>query len=272
MSDKEMAVDKSTFSVEEVKRFSFFAYMDDDVAELERTEEPDGGYVLASDFDRITEALRGELTACLLARSQEQESISSRVEYNFLEAERDQLRAEVELLTKWKSEQMAVCGPILITPENLESVSLAEALRLAGRVSENQLRFLKVAKAKGKEMEPVGRMAAAPAPVQAEPASPWVAVSERLPESERTVLAYYLNSHNKGRRIRAEYIAAKTKGADDGWDEEYTAEYDEETDQYFWPAGWYEVMDNWDGLTHVAVVEGDVTHWMPLPKSPEASK
>lgn len=34
----------------------------------------------------------------------------------------------------------------------------AEARRLAGRVSENQLRFLKVAKAKGKEMEPVGRM------------------------------------------------------------------------------------------------------------------
>ena len=37
----------------------------------------------------------------------------------------------------------------------------AEARRLAGRVSENQLRFLKVAKAKGKEMEPVGRMAGA---------------------------------------------------------------------------------------------------------------
>jgi len=37
----------------------------------------------------------------------------------------------------------------------------AEARRLAGRVSENQLRFLKVAKAKGKDMEPVGRMAGA---------------------------------------------------------------------------------------------------------------
>ena len=37
----------------------------------------------------------------------------------------------------------------------------AEARRLAGRVSENQLRFLKVAKAKGKEMEPIGRMAGA---------------------------------------------------------------------------------------------------------------
>lgn len=35
----------------------------------------------------------------------------------------------------------------------------AEARRLAGCVSENQRRFLEVAKARGKEMEPVGRMA-----------------------------------------------------------------------------------------------------------------
>ncbi|HHG4506600.1 hypothetical protein OFL57_00435 [Pseudomonas aeruginosa] len=36
-----------------------------------------------------------------------------------------------------------------------------EAHRLAGHMSANQLRFLKVAKAKGKKMEPVGRMAGA---------------------------------------------------------------------------------------------------------------
>ena len=48
----------------------------------------------------------------------------------------------------------------LITLDAVAHVE-AEARRLAGRVSENQLRFLKVAKAKGKEMEPVGRMAGA---------------------------------------------------------------------------------------------------------------
>ncbi len=105
-----------------------------------------------------------------------------------------------------------------------------------------------------------------PAPATAE--QPWIPVGERLPESERTVLAYYLNSHGKVRRIRAEYIAAKTKGADDGWDSDCDADYDEATDQSYWPCGWYEVMDNWDGLTHVAVTEGDVTHWMPLPAAP----
>lgn len=96
----------------------------------------------------------------------------------------------------------------------------------------------------------------------------WIPVSERLPESERTVLAFYLNSHGKGRRVRAEYIAAKTKSADDGWDSDEPADYDEQADEYFWPAGWYEVMDNWDCLTHMAIHEGEVTHWMPLPAAP----
>lgn len=96
----------------------------------------------------------------------------------------------------------------------------------------------------------------------------WIHVSERLPESERTVLAFYLNSHGKGRRVRAEYIAAKTKSADDGWDSDEPADYDEHADEYFWPAGWYEVMDNWDDLTHMVIHEGEVTHWMPLPAAP----
>ena len=96
----------------------------------------------------------------------------------------------------------------------------------------------------------------------------WIPVSERLPESERTVLAFYLNSHGKGRRVRAEYIAAKTKSADDGWDSDEPADYDEQADEYFWPAGWYEVMDNWDDLTHMVIHEGEVTHWMPLPAAP----
>lgn len=109
------------------------------------------------------------------------------------------------------------------------------------------------------------RNPSAPATVQGDG---WIPVSERLPESERTVLAFYLNSHGKGRRVRAEYIAAKTKSADDGWDSDEPADYDEQADEYFWPAGWYEVMDNWDDLTHMVIHEGEATHWMPLPESP----
>ena len=110
--------------------------------------------------------------------------------------------------------------------------------------------------------------AAAPSAPTTVQGAGWIPVSERLPESERTVLAFYLNSHGKGRRVRAEYIAAKTKSADDGWDSDEPADYDEQADEYFWPAGWYEIMDNWDDLTHMAIHEGEVTHWMPLPAAP----
>ena len=50
--------------------------------------------------------------------------------------------------------------PLIATLDTVAQFE-AEARRLAGRVSENQVRFLKVAKAKGKEMEPVGRLAGA---------------------------------------------------------------------------------------------------------------
>ena len=103
---------------------------------------------------------------------------------------------------------------------------------------------------------------------QLEQQTQWISVEAQLPESERTVLAYYLNSHGKGRRVRAEYIAAKTKSADDGWDSDEPADYDEQADEYFWPAGWYEVVDNWDDLTHMVIHEGKVTHWLPLPAAP----
>ena len=96
----------------------------------------------------------------------------------------------------------------------------------------------------------------------------WVPVAERLPESGCTVPAYYSNSRGEGRCIRAEYIAPRTKSVDDGWDWDCPADYDEATGQSYWTAGWYECIDNWDELTHLGVVEGDVSVWMPLPPAP----
>lgn len=34
-------------------------------------------------------------------------------------------------------------------------------------------------------------------------------------------------------------------------------------------AGWYERIDNWDDFTHVAIHEGEPTHWQPLPEPPK---
>jgi hypothetical protein len=94
-----------------------------------------------------------------------------------------------------------------------------------------------------------------------------VAVSERLPESGKKVIAYYLNALGNSRTILAEWVPAKTK-ADDGLTDDDFAEYDEESDEYYWPEGWYEVIENWDDYGAVFVNEGEITHWRPLPPGP----
>ena len=101
--------------------------------------------------------------------------------------------------------------------------------------------------------------------------SEWISVTERLPDSGKHVLAYYTNSFSKGRRIRAEYIAPKSREVD--WEcadtDTQCVEHDEESDSFYLTEGWYELMDNWDEYSSIAVVEGVVSHWMPLPKGPE---
>lgn len=94
----------------------------------------------------------------------------------------------------------------------------------------------------------------------------WVRVAERMPASGVVVLACYKNSHGNWRRIRAEWVAEKTQ---ESIDPSILGEYDEATDTYYDPQGWYERIDNWDdGFSAVGVTQGEVTHWMPLPEPP----
>jgi len=97
----------------------------------------------------------------------------------------------------------------------------------------------------------------------------WISVEDRLPESGTPVLAFYENRLGKGRRICAEYIAPKSRVADQLSDPDVeTVEYDEEVGEYYWLPGWYERIDNWEEYSHLAVTEGDISHWMPLPTPP----
>ena len=108
---------------------------------------------------------------------------------------------------------------------------------------------------------------AAPTP---EPVSPWISVEDRLPDSGSAVLAYYLNSHGMRRRIRAEYVNAWTVQADDLSDPDTECvEYSEQEDAYYIRQGWYELIDNLDDYGRIAVHEGVITHWMPLPAPPK---
>ena len=97
----------------------------------------------------------------------------------------------------------------------------------------------------------------------------WIPVSEQLPASGITVLASYTNRCGNIRRIRAKWVAAKNVESTPDSD---FVEYDEETDTYYDPQGWYEQIDNWPDYSAVAVVEGEVTHWMPLPPAPQEGK
>jgi hypothetical protein len=45
-------------------------------------------------------------------------------------------------------------------------------------------------------------------------------------------------------------------------------DYDEDEDEYYWPEGWYELIDNWEDYSAVRI-HYDVTHWTPLPDGPE---
>lgn len=94
----------------------------------------------------------------------------------------------------------------------------------------------------------------------------WISVEERLPESGVHVL-----------------LACKTRGGNeyvcDGFHtekfsqptefyEDIDADYSEETDEYYFPEGWWEVIKNWDDYSCVAI-EDTITHWMPLPQPPK---
>ncbi len=113
---------------------------------------------------------------------------------------------------------------------------------------------------------PFGTEPQASRPSASIPNAGWISVAERMPDSGVTVLACYTNEAGKARRIRASWVAAKSCEASIDYSE--CAEYDEETDTYYDPEGWYEQIDNWGDYSAVAVCEGDVTHWMPLPELP----
>ena len=93
-----------------------------------------------------------------------------------------------------------------------------------------------------------------------------VPVNERLPRPSVKVLAHYFNGLGKERTICAIWVPAKTR-SDSYGDDDFT-EYDEESDTFYWPEGWYETIENWDDLGYVKVDEGEVIYWQPIPKWP----
>jgi hypothetical protein len=105
-----------------------------------------------------------------------------------------------------------------------------------------------------------------------------IPVSEQMPEPGIKVIAHYLNDLGKERTIMAEWVPAKSRKDDidaiaqvlDLNDEDF-AEYDEDDEKFYWPEGWYEVVENLSDYCEL-LVDNEVTHWQSLPASPYQDK
>ena len=132
---------------EVIKRYTFFAYLDDDVAELDCHEEEDGDYVLASDYDRDTKALEDK------ARSQH---ARDSVELRDLCSQRDGFKAELWRVKEERDSQQRIAITAMAELAELKAV-MAESLdnyRAMLHASEAQVEELK-AKMEGAVLVPV---------------------------------------------------------------------------------------------------------------------
>lgn len=93
----------------------------------------------------------------------------------------------------------------------------------------------------------------------------WIPVTERLPENDVHVLLSC--KCGAGAYVCDGFHTAKYSTPTQFY-EDIDADYDEGTDEYYFPEGWWEVIKNWDDYSCVAI-EDTVTHWLPLPEPPK---
>lgn len=94
----------------------------------------------------------------------------------------------------------------------------------------------------------------------------WISVEERLPESGVHVLVTAKTSG--GHKYVCDAFHAEKFSISSEYGDELACEYNPEKDEYFLEEGWYEVIKNWDDYSSI-VIQDQVTHWMPLPKTSE---
>ena len=87
-------------------------------------------------------------------------------------------------------------------------------------------------------------------------------------KSDKVVFIYYKNDLGKGRTVKALY--AKKFEKVDEFSEYDCSDYDEETDEFYWPEGWYEDVEADTGNDYGFHHLGDIkpTHFMEIPTPP----
>ena len=112
-----------------------------------------------------------------------------------------------------------------------------------------------------------------PLPIQPQ----WISVNDRMPKTEQKVLVSIKTAYGNRYTTVAAHVGYHERNSEsDGWSLECEIdwdEYDEENDWYWVPECWYEVNfvdDNTNWI--IDKVDGEITHWMPLPKPPKEVK
>lgn len=96
----------------------------------------------------------------------------------------------------------------------------------------------------------------------------WISVEERLPERETEVLIATISRYSHKGITTAMYEDGTMPEEDSSWNwEDVEMDYNEETDQYIIPEGWWEYRHYGESLNYA--VDDKVTHWMPLPNTPK---
>lgn len=99
----------------------------------------------------------------------------------------------------------------------------------------------------------------------------WIPCSVRLPECEQEVWI----QTNRGKRTTAMYEDGKMPEDESAWNwNEIDFDYDEKTDTYFIPEGWWEYRHFNPDDVYNCLVDEEVIAWMPLPDKyePESVK
>ncbi len=95
---------------------------------------------------------------------------------------------------------------------------------------------------------------------------PWKEVTYQMPDPGRKVLATYKNAMGMDRIIIASHIPKFY--AECSCEDDCDCEYDEKRDEYYYPAGWCEMIESHDEFGFVQVGDGVITHWACLPALP----
>jgi hypothetical protein len=104
-----------------------------------------------------------------------------------------------------------------------------------------------------------------------EHAQQWISVADEMPKSNKPVFIFYRNALGNGRTVKGFYCGHHERSTEDYEEFEEGGDWSEDGETKYWPAGWYESIENWEDYSAVAIYEGVPTHWCHLLPEPPTS-